>query len=237
MTAAPAAVRAALVDLDGTLLDTAPDIAAAVNRMLAALGLPERTQHEVREWVGQGSARLVERSLAAAGVGRRSLDRDPLELFVGFYDEESGVRTRSFPGVLEGLRAIAAQGVRLACVTNKLSRFTLPLLERTGLAHFFAAVVCGDSVARLKPDPLPILHACRSLAVDIPEAIVIGDSVNDVAAARAAGCRVVCVPYGYSEGQSVASLGCDGVVDDLCGAARFIAGQNAAEGRAKGRNS
>jgi len=236
MNGVPAAVHAALVDLDGTLLDTVPDIAAAVNRMLAALGLRECSEHAVRNLVGQGSARLVERCLALDGAAGRSFDRDPLELFVRFYDEESGVRTRSFPGVIEGLGAIAAQGVRLACVTNKLTRFTVPLLERTGLAHFFAAVVCGDSVARLKPDPLPMLHACRLLAVEPAEAIVIGDSANDVAAARAAGCRVLCVPYGYSEGQSVSSLGCDCVVDDLCGAARFIAEQDA-QGRAERRGT
>ncbi len=218
-------VRAALIDLDGTLLDTAPDIAAAANRMLARLHLPPRSIAEIRGFVGQGSARLVRRCLEAPAARENAFD-ESLEAFVRFYEEESGRRTQAYPGVKEGLTALTAAGIALACVTNKLERFSAPLLERTGLARFFDALVCGDTVSRLKPDPLPYVHACSLLAVVPAQAVVIGDSANDAIAGRAAGCRVLCVPYGYSEGRPVASIGCDAIVDDLACAAAYILAQN-----------
>jgi len=218
-------VRAALIDLDGTLLDTAPDIAAAANRMLALLGLPGRTLEEIRNFVGQGSKRLVQRCVDSVQADPGALEHS-LELFARCYEEESGRRTLEYPGVREGLQQLVRAGIALACVTNKLARFTLPLLERTGLSAFFAAIVCGDTVPRLKPDPLPYIHACKRLGIAPGEALVVGDSGNDVAAARAAGCRVVCVPYGYSEGRLVSSLGCDALVEDLRAAASFIETEN-----------
>jgi phosphoglycolate phosphatase len=206
-----------LFDLDGTLLDTAGDLAAAANRMLAALRLPPRTPQEVSTYIGKGIVRLVERCL----TGELERRADPalleraVELFSRAYDEESGRHTRVFPGVAQALDALAADGLLLACVTNKAQRFTLPLLERMGLASRFAAVVCGDAVARGKPDPLPYLYACQRLGLQPKEAIVVGDSENDVIAARAAGIPVVCVAYGYTEGKPVESLGADAVIPDL----------------------
>lgn len=220
-----APVRAALIDLDGTLLDTAPDIAAAANRMLARLQLAPRSVEEIRGFIGQGSARLVRRCLEAAGAQASAFD-ESLDAFVRSYDQESGRRTQPYPGVHEGLKQLSAAGIALACVTNKLQRFTVPLLERTGLARFFSVLVCGDTVSRLKPDPLPYVHACQSLAVVPGQAVVIGDSANDAVAGRAAGCRVLCVPYGYSEGHSVASIACDAVVEDLPSAAAYIRSEN-----------
>jgi phosphoglycolate phosphatase len=194
MSAAAPRLRAALCDLDGTLLDTAPDLAAAVNRMLAELHLPARSIDEV-----------------AAD-----------NLFARCYDGESGRVSRPFPGVLEGLEAMSADGMALACVTNKPRRHAVPLLARTGLEQRFQVLVCGDDVKRLKPDPLPYLEACRRLSVQPVEAVVIGDSDNDVEAARAAGCRVICVPYGYREGRPVSSLQADALVPDLCAAAAWM---------------
>ena len=210
-------IRGALIDLDGTLLDTAGDLAAAANRMLAALELPARSTQEVGTYVGKGIRRLVERSLTG------DLDRtaDPalleraVELFSAAYEEESGRHCRIYPGVREGLDSLIEGGVRLGCVTNKAQRFTRPLLERMDLLAKFEVVVCGDMVARSKPDPACFVAACAQLGLEPREAMVIGDSENDVLAARAAGMKVVCVSYGYTEGKPVDALGADAVIDDL----------------------
>ena len=210
-------IRGALLDLDGTLLDTAADLAAAANRMLRVLGLPPRGPEEVASYVGKGLARLVERCLT--GELERRADPQLLEHALGVfspaYEEESGRHCRVVDGVVEGLDMLGNLGLRLACVTNKPERFTLPLLERMGLASYFEAVVCADRLAHTKPDPLPFLHACNLLEVKPLEALVIGDSANDVQAARAADIPVVCVAYGYTEGRPVDSLGADLVIADL----------------------
>jgi phosphoglycolate phosphatase len=130
-----------------------------------------------------------------------------------------------FPGVLEGLRALQAAAVPMACITNKAERFTVDLLKRTALDGYFGVVVCGDTVAKKKPDPEPVLTACARLGVRPAEALMIGDSANDVQAARAAGCPVWCVPYGYNEGRPVESLDCDWIVPDLAVAARQLLGR------------
>jgi len=217
-------IRAALIDLEGTLLDTAPDLAAAANRMLAALGMPQRPVREISQYVGKGITRLVERALTGEldGKPQAALLQEAMPLFTAAYDEESGRHSRVFDGVLEGLEKMRAMRRRLACVTNKAERFTLPLLERMGLARYFETVVCGDQVARGKPDPLPYLSGCERLGIAPAQALVIGDSENDVAAARAAGMRVVCVGYGYREGKSVESLGADAIIADLCEAAAYL---------------
>jgi len=220
----PGSVSAALIDLDGTLLDTAPDLAAAANRMLAALGRPPRPVAEVAGYVGKGIRRLVERCL----TGELDKRADPalleraLEHFALAYDEESGRHCRIYPGVMEGLSELSSRGLLLACVTNKAERFTLPLLERAGLSRLFQVVVSGDMVTRGKPDPACYLLACERLGVAPRAALVIGDSENDVLAARAAGIRVICVSYGYREGKSVAALGADAIVADLRALGRLI---------------
>ena len=218
-------VRAALIDLDGTLLDTLPDLASAANRMLAKLGLAPLPQARVRDFVGKGVAHLVRRCLAAALGGETPADSVLARADVVFgdaYEEESGRCTALYPGVVAGLDDMAEQGLRLACVTNKIGRFTAPLLERTGLAPRFAAVICGDQVTRLKPDPEPYFLACAKLGAPAANAVVIGDSANDMIAGRAAGCRVLCVPYGYTEGVDASSLDCDARVENLMEAARYM---------------
>ena len=208
-------VKAILIDLDGTLLDTAPDLAAAANVMLARLGRPPRTLEEVKTFVGKGIARLVERCLT--GDLHQRLDpaelQPALEIFRQEYEKDSGMHSTVYPGVVQGLAAM--KGLRLACVTNKASRFTGPLLERKGLAKYFEVVICGDMVERGKPDPACYRLACERLGVKPSEALVIGDSENDALAARAAGIRVFCVKYGYNEGRPVESLDCDGLLDTL----------------------
>ncbi len=216
--------RAVLFDLDGTLLDTAPDLAAAANGMLSELGFARREPSAIATYIGKGIPVLVHRTLTGAFDGRaeQTLFARALAIFERCYAEESGRHSRPYPAVIEGLGRLQAAGFALGCVTNKAERFTLDLLRRFDLERFFACVVSGDALPRKKPDPLPILHACERLRVAPSETLVIGDSANDVAAARAAGCTVWCVPYGYNEGRPVASLACDATVADLAVAARRL---------------
>jgi phosphoglycolate phosphatase len=220
-------VRAVLFDLDGTLLDSAPDLAAAANRMLAELGLAPRDPAVIATYIGKGIPRLVERTLTGAldATADAALFARALPIYERYYAEESGRRSVPYPGVVDGLRMLREAGLPLACITNKAERFTVDLLERTGLNGFFGAVVCGDTVARKKPDPEPVLAACARLGVRPAEALMIGDSANDVQAARAAACPVWCVPYGYNEGRPVESLDCDAIVPDLAEAARRLLGR------------
>jgi len=202
------ATRAVLLDLDGTLLDTARDIAAAANAMLAELGLAALPADAVRGFIGSGIPKLVERCLHAAGA---TMSEAALASFAAHYERLNGTAAAPFPGVLEGLERLRAAGLRLACVTNKAAAYTVPLLERAGVANRLDATVSADQVGRRKPDPEPFLHACRLLGVAAREAVVIGDSATIAEAARAAGCGVLLVSYGYSEGRDVRSLDCDGV--------------------------
>ena len=223
-------LRAVIFDLDGTLVDSAPDLAFAANRMLAALGMPQREPALLATFIGKGIPRLVERALAGSleGVADKALMARALPLYEGYYGEESGRRTTVYPGVAEGLELLAREGLPLACVTNKAERFTHALLADTGLARFFAVVVGGDTLPKKKPDPLPFRHVCDRLGVAASEALVVGDSRNDVAGARAAGCPVICVPYGYNEGEPVESLDSDAIVATLVEAARIVIASRAA---------
>ncbi|NLC37105.1 MAG: phosphoglycolate phosphatase [Alcaligenaceae bacterium] len=213
---------AILIDLDGTLLDTIPDLAAAANAMLAEMAAPQLPVGDITTFVGKGTAHLVWRCLSDARVGLPADDAATaaaLDIFNRHYHEVNGRESRLYPGVLEGLKAFRAQGAKLALVTNKPTEFTLPLLKRSGLAPWFDAVVCGDTCARKKPDPMPLLHACELLGCAPGEALAIGDSINDALAARAAGITVVAVPYGYNEGRDIHSLDIDGIVfgiEDAC---------------------
>jgi phosphoglycolate phosphatase len=217
-------IAAVMIDLDGTLLDTVPDLAAAAGRMLAALGLRGRTREEIGSFIGKGIPNLVQRCLqAGAGSARAAaLQAEALTLFQDFYFEESGRRSAVYPGVLEGLAQFRAMRLHLACVTNKAARFTLPLLEQKGLAPYFELVVSGDTLARKKPDPMQLAHICAAFALAPETVLLIGDSANDALAARAAGCPVVCVSYGYNEGGDVHDLDCDAIVSSLSEAANIL---------------
>ena len=218
------AIRGVLFDLDGTLLDTAPDLAAAVNRMLAELKLPPRSLDEITLDVGQGVKNLVRRALEASGgsAAASALLAAALPIFERCYGEELGIRTRPFAGVVDGLQRMRRLGLALGCVTNKAGVFAQAHLERAGLAPFLDCLLSGDAVARLKPDPMPYLLGCERLKLAPRSTLVIGDSDNDVVAGRAAGCRVWCVPYGYRQGRRVESLACDALIEDLSAAARRL---------------
>ena len=219
------AVSAVLCDLDGTLLDTVPDLHAAVNAMLRDLGRPDLSREAVSHYVGRGIPNLVKRALAASlEVADDSVPppQEALESFRRHYARENGRNVRFYPGVMEGLRALRAEGFPLAVITNKAAAFTLPLLESTGLAGYFDVVVSGDLLPRHKPDPMPLIWACGRLGVSPGDALFLGDSVNDLRAARAAGCHVFLVPYGYNEGRDVQELDCDAIVPTVAAAAQRI---------------
>ena len=222
------AVRAVLLDLDGTLLDTAPEIAAAAADMLSELGLDPVDPLRVREFIGKGIPHLVRRTLEAS-LGRAPDERrvgSAMEGFFFHYAKRNGRMSKPYPGVLEGISELRAKGFALACVTNKTAQFTIPLLEATGLAGFFPVVVSGDTMPKKKPAPDPLLEACRRLGIPALEALMIGDSRNDALAARAAGCPVLLVPYGYTEGEDVQGIDCDGIVPSLLHVAGLLKTQS-----------
>ncbi|HEY7743860.1 MAG TPA: phosphoglycolate phosphatase [Burkholderiales bacterium] len=220
----PLPVKAVMIDLDGTLADTIPDLAEAANRMLRELGRPALGTDVLRTFVGKGIPKLVERALAGALEGRvdEGLLARALPIYERCYAEENGKHTVIFPGVREGLRTLRDMRMPLACVTNKAERFTRALLEQLGLAPNFEQVIAGDTLPQKKPDPQPLLHACRGFGIAPRDMLMIGDSANDVEAARSAGCPVFCVDYGYNEGRDVRELDVDAIVASLIEAARLI---------------
>lgn len=212
-------IRGVLFDLDGTLVDTAPDITAAINFALADVALPAVTLREISERIGKGPRRLVERVLAKKDLqlddaARERLVDPLLSAYLDHYAVVIGSYGRLFPQVAETLRALRARGLKIATVTNALQRPAEAILERYGIAPLIDFVLGGDRVTKRKPNPEPLEAACQHLGISTREALMVGDSANDVSAARAAGCGVVCVSYGYNEGQSVALLGCD-VIDSF----------------------
>lgn len=222
------AVRAVLLDLDGTLLDTAPEIAASAADMLVELGLEPVPAAAVRGFIGQGIPSLVRRTLEAS-LGLKVDERrigSGIESFFFHYEKRNGRLATAYPGVREGLTTLHTSGFALACVTNKAAQFTTPLLKATGLEPFFSAVISGDTTARKKPAPDPILAACIRLGVTPAAALMVGDSTNDALAARSAGCAILLVPYGYSEGVDVHSIDCDGIVPSLLHVAGILSSQS-----------
>ena len=220
----PVAIKTVVIDLDGTLLDTAPDLAYAAELMMNELGLPVPELNTIKTYIGNGVSRLVKRVL----TGDLDADPDP-ELFARayaiyqkHYGENVSRFSKPFDGVVEGLQAFQASGVHLACVTNKAEVFTIPLLRDTGLLKHFELVLSGDTLPRRKPDPLPLLHAGHHFSTEPSQLLLIGDSQNDTQAARAARCAIFCVPYGYNRGIPVHELQPDAVVSSLLDAAKLV---------------
>ena len=223
-TRSPAAWRgqrlnAVLFDLDGTLLDTAADIARALNRTFSERGWAPLPVTEVSRMIGRGSPILIERAAAARGQVLSNADQAAMvERFFDHYgalEESNESDAKPYAGVTETLRSLHDAGMHTAVVTNKQHRFASELLHRLNLMQWVDVVVGGDTCERRKPDPQPLLFACESLAVPPLQALMVGDSVNDVSAARGAHIPIICVPYGYNEGKDPRSLACDALIDSL----------------------
>jgi len=206
-----------LIDLDGTLVDSVPDLAYCVDEMMSGIGRPPHGEARVRDWVGNGVERLVRRAL----VGQLEGEPDQAEferaypLFLELYARHNGERSRLYPGVREGLDMLASGNSQLGCVTNKAAQFTEPLLGALGIRDYFGLVISGDTLPEKKPDPMPLLHAAESFGIEPGEALMLGDSVSDVKAARAAGFGIVCVSYGYNHGRDISEANPDAVIDSF----------------------
>ncbi|MGL4406798.1 MAG: phosphoglycolate phosphatase [Zoogloea sp.] len=208
-------IKAVLFDLDGTLVDSIPDLAEACHRMMLDLGRPPHSVERVRTFVGKGMLNLVRRCLGADENTPQAEIDAAVARFRHHYAQVNGEQSLLYPGVREGLEQLQAAGLPLACVTNKPEEFTFTLLEKLDLARYFAATVGGDTLPHKKPHPAPLQHACAALGVAVQQALMVGDSANDAQAAQACGMPVVLVPYGYSEGVLVDSIKCDGLVSSL----------------------
>ena len=219
----PIPLKAVLLDLDGTLLETVGDIATAANMMRASFGFAPLDPTVIKTYVGKGIANLVAKTLkdAVGEVGPTAL-KVAVANFERQYEKCFGDTSIPFPGVVDGLEALRDKGFRLGCVTNKAEKFTLPMLDKTGLSGYFEIILSGDSLPEKKPHPLPLQHAAKFFECNTAELLLIGDSVNDAEAARAAGCPVFIVPYGYNEGQELRGLDCDVFIDDIPTALKFV---------------
>jgi phosphoglycolate phosphatase len=206
-----------LIDVDGTLVDSVPDLAYCVDEMMRRLGREPHGEARVRDWVGNGVERLVRRAL----VGR--LEGEPPEedferaypIFLELYRDNTARRSVLYPGIREGLSYLESAGYPLGCVTNKAAQFTEPLLQALGVYDRFQIVISGDTLPRKKPDPMPLLHAAEFFGVAPAESLMVGDSVSDVTAARAAGFQILCMSYGYNHGMDIREAEPDAVIDSL----------------------
>jgi phosphoglycolate phosphatase len=210
----PAGLQAAIIDLDGTLVDTVGDFEAALGAMLRDLDLPGIARSFIQHTVGKGSEHLIRSTLAHVKADAQQFDQ-ALALYMGHHLDINGRYATVYPGVPEGLRAMKERGLRLACVTNKPTALAEPLLERKALRGYFEVVFGGDAFPHKKPHPEPLLNACTVLGTTPAQTLMVGDSSNDAQAARAAGCPVVLMSYGYNHGESVHGLDLDGVYDRL----------------------
>jgi phosphoglycolate phosphatase len=214
VSSATSSFDAAIVDLDGTLIDTLPDFDIALNRMLRELRLAPVNVRTIESMIGRGSEYLIRSVLEHAGAPASRFD----EAWASYWKNYlaiNGDHSRVYVGAREGLAALRGAGMKLACLTNKPTAFAQPLLERMQLSYFFDVVFGGDAFERKKPDQLPTIKTCEALGTSAPRALVIGDSSNDARAARAAGCPVVLVTYGYNHGEPVQRIDADGYVDSI----------------------
>lgn len=214
-----------LIDVDGTLVDSVPDLAFCVDEMLKQLDLPVRGEASVRHWVGNGIERLVKRGLINElnGEPDEALYNKALPIFRALYARNTSVRSCLYEGVPEALEFLQASGVKIGCVTNKASEFTLPILKDLGISHYFETILCGDQVERKKPDPQPLLMSAEKLGVSPAASMMLGDSMSDVKAARAAGFAIVCMSYGYNHGEDIRDYKPDAVVDSMAEIKNIVA--------------
>ncbi len=206
-----------LLDLDGTLVDSIPDLANSVNKMLVEFSIAEREINSIRNWVGNGVEKLLHRALTndIDGAAESELFDSAFPRFMDIYKKNMCILSTCYPGVREGIDYLKGKNIKLGCVTNKSGQFVGPILEKLGLKDDMSIIVAGDTLAKKKPDPMPLLHAASVFEVDPKKSLMIGDSVSDVKAARAADFQIVCVSYGYNHGNDIRDTNPDAVVDSL----------------------
>jgi len=206
-----------LIDVDGTLVDSVPDLAYCVDEMMKRLDMPVHGEAKVRNWVGNGVERLVRRALIGQldGEPDEALYEQAYPVFIELYRDNTSKRSCLYPGVKEGLDYLKSEGYQMGSVTNKAAQFTEPLLRDLGVYDYFSIVISGDTLPQKKPDPMPLLHAAKFFNVRPEQALMIGDSISDVKAARAAGFRIVCMTYGYNHGVDIREAKPDAVMDSM----------------------
>ena len=206
-----------MFDLDGTLVDTVSDLTHSLNTMLSTFGKQPVAVAQVRAWIGAGVEELVTRALKGqdGGILKNQVRQQAIELFRSHYRMHVCDCSKLYPGALETLNALKFNGAKLACVTNKASVFTRPLISALGLDDLFSFLMCGDQVEHKKPDPMPLLQTCARLNTHPSKSIMIGDSVNDLLAAQAAQVPAICVSYGYSRGQDLTRFTNVKMIDNL----------------------
>ncbi|GAB1233058.1 phosphoglycolate phosphatase [Ferrigenium sp. UT5] len=219
----PLPISAIVIDLDGTLLHTAPELAESANRMLRDMGRAPVSQDLLMSYIGNGIHWLVKRALTGDMYAEPegALFDKALPIFEKHYTELA-CTSKPFANVVQGLDAMKAAGFRLGCITNKVMRYTDPVLKASGLAPYFEIVLAGDTLPEKKPHPLPLLHAAKFFGCAIEHLLLVGDSLSDAQAARSAGCPILCVPYGYNHGEPVETLNVDAVIPDLTGVLPLI---------------
>ncbi len=219
-----AQTRCVIFDLDGTLVDSAPDIAISMNKMLQQLNFPTHDLQQVRDWIGNGAGRLIKRALTGEldGEPPEDLFKQAHQLFLDIYEQHITVESAMYPGVFEGLTALHEQSYVLACVTNKPRRFTPPLLEAFGIDHFFDHLICGDDLPVKKPDPQVLQTILKQTNLSPLQAVMVGDSASDIKAAQSANMKSFCVSYGYHQGKGVDALGADYIIDSIAEMSQYL---------------
>ncbi|MFK5893342.1 MAG: phosphoglycolate phosphatase [Pseudomonadota bacterium] len=206
-----------LIDVDGTLVDSVPDLAWCVDEMMHRLDMQPHGEDKVRQWVGNGVERLVRRALVGQldGEPDNALFESAYPVFLDLYKDNTSKRSHLYPGVKEGLDYLKNNHYILGCVTNKAEAFTLPILKDLGIFDYFQSIVSGDTLEKKKPDPLPLLYSAEKLGVAPEQSMMLGDSMSDVKAARAAGFSIVCMSYGYNHGEDIRLSNPDEVIDSM----------------------
>ena len=206
-----------MIDVDGTLVDSVPDLAYCIDEMMQKLGLQKWGEDKVRHWVGNGVPKLVERALSGELEGRpiKEVFDIAYPIFLDLYEDNMAERSYLYDGVREGLDYLKSQGYQLGCVTNKSEQFTHPLLKVLGIFNDFKIIISGDTLAKRKPDPMPLLYCAEHFNLKPEECLMLGDSVSDVKAARAAGFDIICMSYGYNHGNDIADENPDLVIDSM----------------------
>jgi phosphoglycolate phosphatase len=213
-----------MIDVDGTLVDSVPDLTYCVDEMAVRLGMEKRGEDKVRHWVGNGVSKLVERAITGELEGQ--LDKELFDkaypIFLNLYTENTARRSCLYEGVREGLDYLILQDYYLGCVTNKAAQFTHPLLKVLGIIDYFKIVISGDTLAKSKPDPMPLLYGAEHFGLRPEGCLMIGDSVSDVKASRSAGFDIICMSYGYNHGNNIADERPDLVIDSMSELGKYL---------------